>query len=176
MKAPSMPKAQRGVALIEVLVSMVIIAFGVLGFVGLQAKTTVLQIEAYQRSQAWILLEDLTQRMRLNQSNIAAYVATDIGTTDPGNCSTLAMGATRDICEWSELIRGSAEKSGTSAVGAMLGARGCVNSPGANFYQISIAWQGQQATGAPANVCGKDAYSAENMRRVVSSVIRVGVL
>ena len=47
--------SQRGAAMMEVLITMVIIAFGVLGFVGLQAKTALSQIEGYQRSQALML-------------------------------------------------------------------------------------------------------------------------
>lgn len=169
-------KSQRGMALMEALISMLVMAFGVLGFLGLQAKTAALQVEAYQRSQALILLEDLTQRMRLNQANASAYVGADIGVTDPGDCSGLGIGAARDLCEWSQLIRGAAEKSGSTLVGAMLGARGCVISPSANQYQLTIAWQGMVSTGAPASTCGKDAYSSENTRRVVTGVLRIGVL
>ena len=56
---------QRGAAMIEVLISMLIVAFGTLGFVGLQARTTVTTIEGYQRSQALILINDISQRINL---------------------------------------------------------------------------------------------------------------
>ena len=49
---------QRGASLIEVLVTLVIVAFGLLGIVGMQARLQVSEMEAYQRSQAL-----------LNQSN-----------------------------------------------------------------------------------------------------------
>ena len=42
----------RGSALIEVMVSMVIVAFGMLGYLGLQARTAVTNLEGYQRAQA----------------------------------------------------------------------------------------------------------------------------
>ena len=167
---------ESGAALIEVLIAMLIVAFGVLGFVGLQVQTTVSQVEAYQRSQALILVNDMAQRMNLNRTGAAAYVAANIGTTAPGSCSTAAIGSARDICEWSLLIRGEAEKSGTTAVGAMLGARGCITNPSANFFVLSIAWQGVRATGAPANGCGLNAYSDEKMRRVVTTVVRIATL
>lgn len=170
------PKALRGAALMEVLIAMLIVAFGVLGFVGLQTQTTVSQVEAYQRSQALILVNDMAQRINLNRANAAAYVATNIGTTAPGNCTAAATTADKDICEWSLLIRGEAEKSGTTAVGAMLGARGCISSTGANQYLITIAWQGIRATGAPANTCGLNAYTQENLRRVVNTVVRIATL
>ncbi|HSV54223.1 MAG TPA: type IV pilus modification protein PilV [Burkholderiaceae bacterium] len=168
--------AQRGVALMEVLIAMLIVAFGVLGFVGLQTQTTVSQVEAYQRSQALILVNDMAQRMSLNRANAAAYVGTDIGTTNPGDCTVIVNAADKDLCEWSALIRGEAEKSGTTAVGAVLGARGCITNTGANQYLISIAWQGLQATGAPANSCGLNAYTQENLRRVVNTVLRMATL
>ena len=176
MKAIS---AQRGAAMIEVLVAMLIVAFGVLGFVGLQAQTTVSQLEGYQRSQALILINDIAQRITLNRANAAAYVGADIGTTDPGDCSALPVGtplAAKDLCEWSNLIRGSAETQGGSKLGAMTGARGCISNPAANQYLISIAWQGVQATGPSPNTCGLNAYSNENMRRAVTTVVHIATL
>lgn len=167
---------QAGASLIEVLVSMVIVAFGVLGFVGLQVQTTVSQVEAYQRAQALILVNDIAQRMKLNRTGAAAYVGTNIGTSDPGTCTTATTAAAKDICEWSNLIRGETEKLGTTPVGAMLGARGCITNPSANFYVLSIAWQGVRATGAPASGCGLNAYSDEKMRRVVTTVVRMATL
>ncbi|MGA8786930.1 MAG: type IV pilus modification protein PilV, partial [Polaromonas sp.] len=65
---------------------------------------------------------------------------------------------------------------GTAKLGAMTGARGCITSPGANQYLISIAWQGVQASGAPANTCGQNAYSNENMRRTVTTVVQIATL
>lgn len=168
---------QHGAAMIEILVSMLIVAFGTLGFVGLQARTTVTTIEGYQRSQALILVNDIAQRINLNRSNAAAYVANDIGIADPGDCSTKAIGAPRDLCEWALLIQGSAEQSQAGLkLGAVTGARGCITSPSANRYLISIAWQGVQATGASPNTCGQNAYSDERMRRTVTSVVQLGLL
>ncbi|MES2361067.1 MAG: type IV pilus modification protein PilV [Pseudomonadota bacterium] len=167
---------QRGAAMMEVLIAMLIIAFGILGFVGLQAQTALSQVEGYQRSQALILINDISARMALNRSNAAAYVATDIGTTNPGNCAIAATQAARDLCEWSLLIQGSAEVQGTAKLGAMMGARGCISSPAANQYLISVAWQGVQATGAPASTCGQNAYSSENMRRAATTVLQIATL
>ncbi len=170
-------KLERGAALIEVLISMLIVAFGILGFLSLQTQTTVLQTEAYQRSQALILVNDMVERINLNRGAASAYVGSNIGTADPGDCSELAIGASKDICEWSRLIRGENEKSGSAAVGAMLGARGCIAyNASTQQYQVSIAWQGLQATGAPVNSCGQNAYTDENKRRVVNSVLRVATL
>lgn len=167
---------QRGAAMMELLIAMLIIAFGVLGFVGLQAQTALSQVEGYQRSQALILINDISERISLNRASAAAYVGNNIGTTDPGDCATPATRAGKDLCEWSLLIQGAAEVQGTAKLGAMTGARGCITSPAANQYLISIAWQGVQATGAPANTCGQDAYSNENMRRTVTTVVQIATL
>lgn len=162
--------------MMEVLITMLIIAFGALGFVGLQAKTALSQIEGYQRSQALILINDISSRMSLNRTNAASYVSDNIGIDNPANCATPATRVDKDLCEWSLLLQGAAELQGTTKLGAMTGARGCITSPAANQYLISIAWQGVQATGAPSTVCGQNAYSNENMRRAVTTVMQVATL
>lgn len=169
-------QSQRGAAMMELLIAMLITAFGTLGFVGLQAQTALSQVEGYQRSQALILLNDISERISLNRSNAAAYVGNNIGTANPGDCTLITARAAKDLCEWSLLIQGASEVQGTAKLGAMTGARGCITSPAANQYLISIAWQGVQATGASANTCGLDAYSNENMRRTVTTVLQIATL
>jgi type IV pilus assembly protein PilV len=169
-------KAQNGAAMMELLIAMLVIAFGVLGFVGLQAKTALSQLEGYQRSQALILINDIAQRIALNRSHATDYVGSNIGTTDPGDCSVAGSLAAKDLCEWSLLIQGASEVQGTTKLGAMTGARGCISSPAANEYLISVVWQGVQATGAPANACGQGAFSNENMRRAVTTVVQIASL
>lgn len=167
---------QSGAALLEVLVSMLIVAFGVIGFVGLQAQTTVLQTEAYQRSQALFLLNDFAQRIYLNKSHASEYVANDIGTTTVSNCSAQTSLAQRDLCEFALLIQGAAETEGTVKKGAMIGARACVTQTTANQYVVALIWQGVRASSAPVNQCGKGAYSPEEVRRAVTTVVRIGTL
>jgi type IV pilus assembly protein PilV len=167
---------QRGFAMIEVLVTMLIIAFGILGFVGLQANSTLAQVEAYQRSQAIVLVSDIAQRIQLNHPDAASYVGTNIGTTAPGDCATQPSLAARDLCEWSLLIQGASETLNGSKLGAVMGARGCITSPAANQYVITLAWQGVRASGAPHSPCGQNAYTAENLRRVVSTSVQVATL
>lgn len=168
--------SQQGSALIETMIALLITAFGILGYVGMQTQTVVLQIESYQRAQALIIVNDMAQRITLNRTNAASYVGSGIGLTAPPDCTVAITTAAKDVCEWSLLIRGEAEKSGTTAVGAMLGARGCVTSPAANQYVIAVAWQGMQASGAPTNTCGLNAYTAEPLRRVVTTVVQVATL
>lgn len=167
---------QRGAAMMEVLITMLIIAFGLLGFVGLQAQTTLSQVEAYQRTQALILLNDMSHRMAANHKNIASYVASNIGTTDPGACAAAATLAARDICEWSLLIQGSSEVKDGAKLGAVTGARGCISAISATQYLVSLVWQGVQASGAPATTCGQGAYASEDTRRAVTTVVNIATL
>lgn len=170
------PAAQRGSTLLEILISLLIVAFGILGLMGLQARTAVSTLEGYQRSQALVLLNDIAQRINLNREHAADYVADNIGATDPGACTT-TPGATRDLCEWARLLRGAAETQGGNALGAMIGARGCVASTGtANEYLLSVVWQGVQGTGATTLACGTGQYPNENLRRGASIVLRIAVL
>ncbi|MEH6436618.1 type IV pilus modification PilV family protein [Massilia sp. DD77] len=181
--------AQRGVSLIEVLITMVVMAFGLLGLAAFQAKAQVGSIESYQRAQASVLLQDMQSRLVGNSANAADYLTeTPLGTGDEldEDCSDAAAGAARDLCEWSAALKGAAEKrdDGNNA-GAMEGARGCVaqlraadTSPGVCIpavYQVTVAWQGMHATRAPAQECGRDAYGDDTNRRAMSVRVAVGL-
>lgn len=190
---PSPPPRQRGTTLIEVLVTMVILAFGLLGIAAFQAKAQVGSIESYQRAQAVVLLEDLQARISTNPANAASYVtATPLGTGDamPDDCTTLPApitAAQRDMCEWSAALKGAAEKNSDTStkVGAMEGARGCITtlqSADATagvcrpaVYQLAVAWQGLHATVAPAQLCGKNSYGVDTNRRAISVRLSVGL-
>ena len=178
---------QAGTSLIEVLVTVVLLAFGLLGIAAFQAKAQVGALEAYQRAQAVVLLEDLQARMSGNPAGSAGYVtASPLGTGEAEvDCTGVAAGTARDRCEWGSMLRGASETQGTNSVGAMIGARGCVEQiqardtttgvcrPG--IYRATVAWQGMHPTTAPALTCGKDSYGQnDNMRRAISVRIAIG--
>jgi type IV pilus assembly protein PilV len=173
-------RGQHGGMLIEVLVSILICAFGLLGFVALQARASTAEFESYQRSQALVLLEDMTHRLNANRGQATSYVTNGlIGAGDLADCSGLA-GAPLDLCEWSNLLRGSAETRSGANTGAMVGARGCITraADSTDRYVVSIAWVGIVPTGAPASTCGQGdtAFADERLRRVVSSTVCVALL
>ena len=61
---------ERGLTLIEVLVTLVILVFGLLGIAAFQAKAQVGSIEAYQRAQAVVLLQDMRARSEAVKRNM----------------------------------------------------------------------------------------------------------
>lgn len=186
----SFPLRQRGVTLIEVMVTIVILAFGLLGLAGLQSKLNVGTLESYQRAQAVILLNNMAERINANRAHAAEYVTdapVGTGDTQPESCATLT-GSERDLCEWSRSLKGAAERQGQDEtnVGAMLGARGCVTeiqapntTPGAcapGIYQVAVAWQGMHATRAPSVSCGSGEYGQQDtFRRAISVQVAIGL-
>ena len=74
-------KLAAGFALIESLVTIVVIAFGLLGVAGLVSRSFVTETEANQRTQAQLLLQDMAARMEANRANVATYMTGDNGIT-----------------------------------------------------------------------------------------------
>lgn len=180
-------RAQRGAALIEVLVSILITGFGLLALAGLQTRMDAAMLESYQRAQALTLLTDMTQRMQANLNQSTEYVTADpAGTGDaaPADCATLGAvsRAEFDLCEWSNALKGAAEARAAENVGAMIGARGCVEqleaaNPASGIcqparYRVTVAWQGLNSTVVPAVGCGADEYGADDsLRKAISSAV-----
>lgn len=188
--------AQRGAAMIEVLVTMIIIAFGLLGLSGLQVRLQASEMEAYQRTQALLLLNDLRGRMEANRLEVGLY-ATEApltaplgaGMTCPAWASTLTR-VKKDVAQWCAALQGAAESdAGANRVGAMIGGRGCVedlgNGPnGDRSIRITVAWQGLTPTAAPVEACGAGEYNGaagspcqgDLCRRAVSTIVRIAKL
>lgn len=83
-------RSQKGIGMIEVLVALVLLAIGVLGFTALQLRAVDASTEANTRIQAMNLARDLAERIRANRGGIITYI-TDInsGSIAAGtNCFT----------------------------------------------------------------------------------------
>ena len=177
---------QRGTTMIEVLVTIVILAIGLLGLAGLQSRLQASEMESYQRAQALVLLNDMASRMAANRANAAAYVT---GATAPLGAGTTCPTATTtqqgtDVAQWCAALQGAAETSGGGSVGAMIGGRGCIEDLGGGAYLVTVAWQGLTPISSPAPACGKGNYdggagstcTGDLCRRVVTTIVRVGNL
>lgn len=66
-------RQQSGFGMIEILVAMLVLAIGVMGFAGLQARAVQTSGDSYYRSQAMSLAQDLAERVRANSRQTAAY-------------------------------------------------------------------------------------------------------
>ena len=181
--------AARGASMVEVLVTLVILAVGLLGVAGLQTKIGTAEMESFQRAQALLVLSQMVDRMSNNTANAAAYVTNGtVGTGDnqPANCNGIAPAANYDLCEWSNALKGAGEQQAVTnaTVGAMVGGRGCIAQLQAEnptlgvcttgIYQVSIVWQGMSPTAVPTLACGAGLYGGNDAyRRVIAATVAV---
>lgn len=181
---PRSLRHSRGTSLIEVLVTIIILTFGLLGLAALQGKANVAELESYQRGQALVLLQDMVSRMENNRASADIYKTTTAlgsGTADDdcGTFTSSATLATFDKCEWSKALKGASEvKSGTKQ-GAMINGRGCIEAVAGipNQYRIAVVWQGLTTTIAPTTTtCGSGLYDSEATRRAVTSIVQIADL
>jgi len=184
-------RSEAGVTLVEVLVTMVILAIGLLGLVALQARVQILQAEAYQRAQALMLVKDMAGRIASNRNNAALYAAGTMPTDGVGAhvvppCELAAAGAPRheaDLAEWCVALQGAAEALGGESVGAMVGGRGCVEDLENGRFLVTVAWQGLAPISAPPDsvACGAAEYdggagstcTGDLCRRAVTTIVRI---
>ena len=184
----SRARRNAGFAMLEVLVTLLIILLGLLGAVGLMVRANTSEMESYQRVQAIVLLQDMRNRIEANRAVVSCYsngpTGMQLGTGYAGTPSCAAGSAAQsalavaDMSQWNQILLGSAESSGGTKVGAMLGARGCITQIDAvnNVYLITVAWQGLQPTAAPKATCGQGQYGADALRRALSVTVQIGNL
>lgn len=172
-----MHQRQSGYILLEILVTVVILVFCLLGLAGFQVRTSVAEQEAYQRVQALILVQDMVERIYANRTNAASYVQDGIGSsgTEDTTCGTMT-GKDKDVCEWGNELIGASELLGSSRVGAVLNGRGCISAGATNEYIVTVVWQGLAPTGAPTVTCGQGSYGSESLRRAVSLRVQIATL
>lgn len=121
-----------GFTLIEVLITVLILAIGLLGLAGLQISSLRNNLSAEQRGQAAQLVYDMTDRMRANTPGLADYTNaasedTNCVTTPVVGCSPAQL-ARHDIFEWEREI------------GSVLpGGQGAINLSGAVF-SVTVSW------------------------------------
>ena len=178
---PASRRRAAGFSMIEILVTLLVIAFGLLALAGFVIKSTTLTADTTQRARAAILLSDMSARMASNKSLVAAYAnATTVHGAAIRDCSgftTPATIAARNMCEWNNLLVGSNDaQAGGNA--SQLGYRGCIKKPisAEPNYVITIAWGALTPGVPPADPCAQNAFGDEGLRRVLRSEIRIANL
>ncbi|CAL94795.1 probABLE TYPE 4 FIMBRIAL BIOGENESIS RELATEDTRANSMEMBRANE PROTEIN [Azoarcus olearius] len=182
--------------MVEVMVTIVILVVGLLGVAGLQVKSQTAEMEAYQRAMAVAFVQDMTSRIAAGRGHLDGYRAAAgvspnfvvYGTGDETDCTAVVGGAAREVCEWSEAMRGGAEttEAGVS-IAAPVGMRGCILAvdaevPGAvqEFFVVGV-WQGLTPTadppaGTPGALCASGVNFGVGLRRSFSTRVLVPAL
>lgn len=161
---------QRGLSLIEVLISLVIIAIGLLGIAGLQTTAVQANYIAYQYSMAARLAENLAENMRSNRPGLLANAyALSLGSVPeepPANCAVDACGA-EDMARWQLAVwysmlatpEGGYETTEASLVDALPGASAsvtCVDPcDDRSLRVITVLWDATRS-GATGTGCAAD--------------------
>jgi len=112
---------QRGIALLEALIAIVILGIGLLGTVGMQARSVSALVDAGQRAEATIAAEKLLGIMNNDLPNLNAYA--------------VAEGSTP-----STTLRPWADETRERIPGAILGVTLAPMAAGTSTVQITIRW------------------------------------
>lgn len=186
----------RGFSLIESLVTLFVVTIGLLGLAATQGVLHTADLEAYQRGQALVLINDLLDRINVNRAAAPCYAFSTAATVGPylgdagggghyaaagctiGSATAEAIArANADLAAWDALLLGATEQQGGGNIGAMIGARGCVSYDATSeTYTIAVAWQGMVSTFQPVIGCGTGLYGAETKRRLVWTTVRMAKL
>jgi type IV pilus assembly protein PilV len=197
-------KRDAGFTLIEILVTIVVLALGLLGVVGMQARASATEFESYQRGQALALVRDMQSRLLSSRGALPGYLDKSVSASDgsvyfgnggtnfadlAGNCPAPVAGdalsiAKHQACTWGQELLGASVKEGANAIGAMVGARGCLvpvvppqQNALADVYVV-VVWQGieKRAEPAAASAIGRCASAVDlgnGLRRGVSVRVMV---
>jgi type IV pilus assembly protein PilV len=177
-RRPTRRAAARGFSMIEILISLVITAFGLLGLAHFAAKATQLGVDATQRARGAALLNDMASRIANNKPNAALYVGAAVQGAVVQACAAGAAPAqvvARDLCEWNNLLAG-ANDGGSGA--AFLGYRGCVTQPDPlqPVFVVTVAWGTLTPGIPPADACAAGVFGDDSQRRIIRSQVRVATL
>lgn len=175
---PDACRREQGFSMIEVLISMAIMAFGLLGLVGMQAVAQKAELDSYQRAQGLVLLADIVDRINTNRGagncynittnttsgtpyigstgtssyNLSGFSCSGIGPSGSAASTAAVARALRDLTEIDNMLKGAAEQLSGGQVGAMIGARACIGfDTNTNAYTVAVAWQGSGPTFSPAS-------------------------
>jgi len=132
---------QRGVTLIEVLVTLFVVTIGLLGMAGLQYASLKNANSSYSRYQATVLAYDIAERMRANKQYALGGSYSGISVTGSETAVTCAATVctpteikSQDAYEWGQQIKGLPGGSGQVQVAS-------------GVYTITVSWTEQQTGG-----------------------------
>lgn len=139
---------QKGVGLIEILVALLVLAIGVLGFIALQYRAVEATSEAINRVQAMNIARDMAERIRANRNGFTSYKTE---TSTAANQTSFATNCITDSCSAADLadfdVAQITQKA--AALGMTVNMLSCAgNSDGRNC--LYVAWGDTSATDGTA--------------------------
>lgn len=135
----------QGFALIEVLVTVIVLAIGLLGIAGLQLTGLKYTHGAYQRAQIIIITDDIINRMQTNQT-VARTGAYDIAIGDAiptqsscvaVNCTPAALAAA-DLYDWLTAVENILPSDDNTKANGAIERRPSANNT--NIFKITVQW------------------------------------
>jgi len=190
-------REQSGFTLVEVLVTFVILAIGLLGIVSLQALSKTSQHQSIQRTRAVSLADGLLERIRINPAGLTTYLTAT--TSKPLGGSTLqstpgvdcvtavctpAQLATRDMWAWEQALLGmqvTVDDGGTATAAAgLIKPYACIQFAAVagkartGILSVVVQWSGLRETtdavqsgDAVEVICGTEPAGTDKYRRQV---------
>lgn len=160
-------RPQNGFTLIEILVTLFILAVGLLGLAGLTFEGMRNNQGAYLRTQASILAYDMADRMRANRvpaetGGYGGFSSANVTSTALPSCASEATGCVPNDQVSLDQIEWTRELQGTGNNMAMVpGGLGTISyDTGSGVYTITVQWDEASRGGdAGESVAGDNSYS-----------------
>lgn len=183
---------QRGFTMVEVMITVLILAVGMLAIAGLQMTAKRSGQQAWQRSLAILLADNMIERIRANPAAVEDYHtglgdgalgggSIDEEPTDcaAGECSAQEM-AEWDLWNWERRLDGAAiQDADDNDAGGLIEPHGCIvfeeagaAAPNTGRLRVVVSWEAltetSDAVPADEEACGEaDAGTLASRRQVV---------
>ncbi len=185
-------RAQSGFTLVEVLVTFVILAIGLLGIVSLQALAKTSQHQSIQRTRAVAMADGILERIRINPAGLTTYTGqtfplggSQISSEPAADCIAAACTpvemAAHDLWAWEQMLDGAdvtvVNGGVTTSAARLIQPKGCIEFeavPGktrTGLLRVLIQWSDLRKTvdavQAGETICGGVAAGSDDYRRQI---------
>jgi len=179
---------QAGFSMIEVLITVFVVAIGLLSIASVQFMSKRSNFEAVQRTTATLLAHDILERMRANPGMLIEYAGNSSAPIDPlggptatrtqptdctaASCDPFTL-SQYDLWEWETALNGLSEQiADGTATGGLNSPTACITTNVAagtvdrsGEYRVAIAWRGgSQLQNPETSDCGEGSgkYNGED--------------